>query len=135
MNRRLYRSTKNRVIGGVCSGLAAYTNIDIWLLRLLAVVAIFATNIIPGLIFYGISCIVIPTEYEVQETMNDPGFTGSNPPNPERTRMVIGIALIIVGVLTLIKLLFGWFDFRYMFPVILVVAGAYLIYKNWGQHQ
>ncbi|NLY19604.1 MAG: PspC domain-containing protein [Clostridiaceae bacterium] len=135
MNRRLYRSTKNRVFGGVCSGLAAYTNIDIWLLRLLAAMAILATNVIPGLIAYGVCCLIIPTEYELREAMNNPGFNDKNPPNPEKTRMIIGVVLIIVGVLTLVKLLFGWFDFRYLLPVVLVVAGSYLIYKNWGHQQ
>lgn len=135
MNRRLYRSTKNRVIGGVCSGLAEYTNIDIWLLRLLAVVAIFATNIIPGLIAYAVCCLVIPSEYELQQAMNNQAFNAAPPPDPEKTRMIIGVVLIIVGVLTLIKLIFNWSDFRYLFPVVLVVVGSYLIYKNWGHNR
>lgn len=120
----------------MCSGLAEHTNIDTWLLRVLAIIAIFATHIFPGLIAYCISCIVIPRDVDLlKEPMNNPGNFASNPPNPEKTRMVIGITLILIGVLTLVKLVFGWIDFRYLFPAILVVFGAYLIYKNRGEHE
>lgn len=136
MNRRIYRSTRNKVFGGVCAGLAEYTNVDTWLMRLLAVVAIFAIDIIPGLIAYGVSCLIIPTDVELlKDPMYNPNNFTENPSNPEKTRMVIGITLILIGVITLVKLLFGWIDFRYMFPVILVVFGAYLIYKNRRQHE
>ena len=38
-NKVLYRSRTNRVIAGVCAGLADYFNIDIALMRVLFVVA------------------------------------------------------------------------------------------------
>ena len=55
--RRLYRSRTNRVIAGVCGGLADFIGIDATLLRILAVV-------IPGinLITYLILSIIIPEE-------------------------------------------------------------------------
>jgi len=55
--RRLYRSRTNRMIAGVCGGLAEFIGIDVTLLRILAVV-------IPGinLITYIILAIIIPEE-------------------------------------------------------------------------
>jgi phage shock protein C len=136
MYRRLYRSTRDRVFGGVCAGIAEYIKIDKGLLRFLAVIAIFSTGLLPGLIAYGISVLVIPTD---EEMLKDPLYDSDNDSakasNPERTRMIIGIALILIGVITLVKLLFGWIDFRYIFPVVLVVIGAYLIYRNRGQNE
>ena len=38
--RRLYRDPDDKMIGGVCSGLAAYFDVDITLIRVLAVVAL-----------------------------------------------------------------------------------------------
>ena len=38
-NKRFYRDSKNKVLGGVCSGLANYFNLDVALLRVLFVVA------------------------------------------------------------------------------------------------
>jgi len=55
--RRLYRSRTNRMIAGVCGGLAEFIGIDVTLLRILAVV-------IPGinLVTYIILAIIIPEE-------------------------------------------------------------------------
>ena len=55
--KRLYRSRTNRLISGVCGGLADYIGIDVTILRILAVV-------IPGinLITYLILAIIIPEE-------------------------------------------------------------------------
>ncbi len=39
MKKNLYRDTVNGKIGGVCAGLADYFNIEVWLVRILAVVA------------------------------------------------------------------------------------------------
>lgn len=41
--KRLYRSNKDRLLGGVCGGLAEYLNIDPTVVRLLAVVGFFLT--------------------------------------------------------------------------------------------
>lgn len=45
ITKRLYRSSEDKVIGGVCAGLAAYFNMNTWVPRL-----IFALPIILGLI-------------------------------------------------------------------------------------
>ncbi len=59
--RRLHRSRSNRVIGGVCGGLARYWNTDATLLRILTVVLTLATG---GafLVGYLIAWIAIPDE-------------------------------------------------------------------------
>lgn len=56
--KRLYRSTKNRVIGGVCGGLGDYLNVDPVLLRVLWAVFFFVGGM--GLLAYIIAWIVMP---------------------------------------------------------------------------
>jgi phage shock protein PspC (stress-responsive transcriptional regulator) len=56
--RRLYRKTTDKVIGGVCSGLGEYWDIDPTLLRILFVVAFFGFGV--GLLFYILLWIIIP---------------------------------------------------------------------------
>jgi phage shock protein PspC (stress-responsive transcriptional regulator) len=56
--RRLYRDFENKVIGGVCSGLAAYFKIDPLLVRILMVVLFFANGI--GLLIYLVLWIAVP---------------------------------------------------------------------------
>jgi phage shock protein C len=60
-----------------------------------------------------------------------PEYTESN---PENTRLFIGVSLIVIGMLSLAKLLFdfSWHDLKYFIPVILVVLGAVLIYRSRG---
>jgi phage shock protein C len=67
MEKRLYRSRKNRMIGGVCGGLAEYFNIDPTLVRVLAVIAFFLFNIMT-VIAYIILLIIIPLESPADKT-------------------------------------------------------------------
>jgi len=54
---RMYRDTDHRVIGGVCAGIAAYWDIELWVVRLIFfVLAMMGVGILIYLILY----IVIP---------------------------------------------------------------------------
>lgn len=59
--RRLYRSSKNRVIAGVCGGLGEFLKMDPVIIRLIFIVLAFITAIVPMIIFYIIAWIIIPT--------------------------------------------------------------------------
>ncbi|MCL2360945.1 MAG: PspC domain-containing protein [Defluviitaleaceae bacterium] len=58
MAKRLYRSRTNKVISGVCGGIAEYFNIDPSLVRLGMVLFTFAGG--SGIVAYIIGAIVIP---------------------------------------------------------------------------
>lgn len=58
--RKLYRSKRDRKIGGVCGGIAEYFQIDSTLVRLTAIFLCFITGIAPLIIVYIIACLVIP---------------------------------------------------------------------------
>lgn len=58
----LMRSCTDTVFSGVCGGLAVYSGMDPTILRLLMVLLILATGILPGLIAYLIAAMVIPKE-------------------------------------------------------------------------
>ena len=57
---KLYRSKNDRLIGGVCGGLAEYFDIDPVFVRLLFV--LFVCIIHVGILLYLIACIIIPNE-------------------------------------------------------------------------
>lgn len=59
IRRRLYRDGESRVIGGVCSGLGAYFNIDVVILRVIFVV-LFFLGVGTSLLLYIILWIVVP---------------------------------------------------------------------------
>lgn len=57
--KTLYLSD-NKKVSGVCGGLAEYYNIDANLVRLLALILILFTGVIPGLLVYIVAAIIIP---------------------------------------------------------------------------
>lgn len=60
MKKKLYRSNKQRIIAGICGGIADYTNSDPTLIRLIAVLLIFLPG--AGLLAYAILWLIIPLE-------------------------------------------------------------------------
>lgn len=60
--KRLYRSRNNKMLCGVCGGIAEYFNIDPTLIRLLAVV--FGLSGGSGILVYIIAAIIIPDNPE-----------------------------------------------------------------------
>lgn len=57
--KRLYRNPDGKIIGGVCSGLAAYLNWDVTLIRIVLALAEI------GMLFWGEAIFVIPLLYAV----------------------------------------------------------------------
>lgn len=62
MEKRLYRSQKDKVIAGVCGGIAVHLNVDPVLVRLVYILLTFGTGLCPGLIVYIIAWVIIPLE-------------------------------------------------------------------------
>ena len=59
MEKRLYKSSKNKVLAGVCGGLGEYFGVDPVIVRLLVVVFTLLGG--AGLIGYIIAAIIIPS--------------------------------------------------------------------------
>ncbi len=62
MAKRLYRSTSQKMLQGVCGGLAEYFDVDVSMVRLLAVGLAQVTALLPMGLFYIIAWIVIPQQ-------------------------------------------------------------------------
>lgn len=61
MERKLYKSSQDKMLTGVCGGVAEYLGIDSTIVRL---VMAFLTlwGIVPGIIIYIIAALVIPDD-------------------------------------------------------------------------
>lgn len=55
---RMYRDTDHRIIGGVCAGMGAYWDVEVWIIRIIFVVLAMMGGL--GLLVYLILYIVIP---------------------------------------------------------------------------
>lgn len=58
--KRLYRSETNKIIGGVLGGIGEYFDIDPVIVRLLYIIGVLLTAIIPGVIVYILALFIIP---------------------------------------------------------------------------
>lgn len=69
--KKLYRSTTDRKIAGVCGGLAKYLNIDSTIVRVVFVLLLIPGGL-PGIIPYLVLWIIMPEEPEqiVQKQKN-----------------------------------------------------------------
>ncbi len=66
--RKLYRSKTERMLSGVCGGIAVYFNIDPTVVRLIwAFVSVFSAAV-PGVLIYVICALVIPEEPDAYDT-------------------------------------------------------------------
>lgn len=64
--KRLYRSVDDRMVAGVCGGLAKYFNIDPTIVRILVVIIWFMSVGFPVILAYLIAVFVIPNETEAR---------------------------------------------------------------------
>lgn len=58
MEKKLYRIKNGAILAGVCTGLAAYFDLDVNLVRILAVVLACSTGV--GLVAYIVAALVLP---------------------------------------------------------------------------
>jgi phage shock protein C len=58
--KRLYRSTDNKIAGGVIGGIGEYFDVDPVLLRLLYAAVTVFTGVIPRLVLYVAALFIVP---------------------------------------------------------------------------
>jgi len=78
MNKKLYRDEYHRVLGGVCSGLAEYFEMDVTIVRLLFAFTVIIMGV--GVIPYIVLWIVLPRKGYVYNNFNNPTVDYKVPP-------------------------------------------------------
>lgn len=123
--KKLYRSRNNKVLGGVCMGLARYFDVDVTLIRLIWVLAVLFGG--TGLLAYIIAWIIIPEEPAtgVAEYPATSSYGGHSVPVDNRTA---GLIIIAIGVFFLLRNLLHPMFYRQAWPLALVVIGLFLIF-------
>lgn len=128
--RKLTRSTSNRVIMGVCGGLAEYFNIDAIIIRIIWVMAAIPSFGTMAIVYF-ICGLVIPEDYNFEGYEgNSSQYNGAN-----NSPVVIGAGLVLVGSLMLLRIIFPHI-FNYIYtikrywPALLIILGIYIIFNN-----
>jgi phage shock protein PspC (stress-responsive transcriptional regulator) len=129
--RRLLRSRDDRVLGGVCSGLARYFNIDPLIVRIAAVALLFAGGI--SAVAYLAALLLVP---------DDDGTGHPVAGKPGRFSTIAGAAIIVIGAAVLLDGGFGWSSgwiFGAAVPTVIVVAilavAGQRLLANRGENQ
>jgi len=143
--KRLYKSRKNKVIDGVCGGIAEYLEVDPVLVRIVAVIFIFMGG--SAIIAYIIGMIIIPNEpsaeFKSGDSTRDPNLIPA-PPVPKESRaytgsLVFGIIMIAFGVHFLLRNIpfinqyywriwnLGW---HFFWPSVLILIGLLIILRS-----
>jgi phage shock protein C len=127
--RRLYRSQSNKVIAGVCGGLAEYLNVDTTIVRLVWVLLTLLGG--SGIILYVLAFFIVP---EKPIVMGDAPFSMKSEFGFAR---IFGILFVGAGIVLLLENLeilsfcrlwdSAW---EFVFPGILMLAGIYILTKR-----
>lgn len=145
MGKQLYRSRSNKVIAGVCGGVADYFNIDPTIVRIIWVAVGLTFG--AGIVAYIIAAIVMPEDEKASSTgANHYGGSGSSQendfsfnaeewketpkPDSDKSRNIVGAVLIILGLLFLAKQFFNWLDIKVVLPLAFIVIGALLVFNG-----
>ena len=126
-NNKLYRDSNNKVLGGVCSGLANYFNLDVTLVRVLFVVAFLFASF--GFWLYIILWIVIPAESQQSAFSGQRSEPIVNAQNSKTSAIFAGIIVILIGLLFLINNFIPISWVWRLWPLILIGIGIVMIYK------
>lgn len=147
--KRLFKSRKDKMIAGVCGGIAEYFDIDPVIVRLLFVIFFFVGG--SAILAYIIGMIIMPqapmeSDESTQSapthsanTASDTNKTYDNKPVPaskSNASLVIGILLVVVGAFFLmgnipfLRHYYWWFRWHFkdfLFPGIFIVIGFILV--------
>ncbi len=143
MKQRLYRSRQGKMIGGVCTGLGEYFNLDPVLIRLLFVVFLILNGV--GLLAYIILWIVVPWQPDYVEATSTPiesipSTSSESGIHTESTRAerkpdgktsaATGYILIGIGVLFLFNNFLPGFSFGDYWPLLLIAVGGGILWNS-----
>jgi phage shock protein C len=148
--KRLHKSRKNKVIAGVCGGIAEYFDVDPVLIRIVAILFFFTGG--AAFIAYIVGMIIIPSQ-PLEEFNKATKSPIEMPPFPEQQangasaafvaegsnnagKLILGVILIGFGVIFLLNQIpffsqsFWWFwnlGWRFFWPSVLIVIGLIIL--------
>ncbi len=145
MEKRLTRSSENRMIAGICGGLGEYFNVDPVIVRVIFVLLAFADAI--GVVAYLILWIIVPLREKAGLPPKDAAKEGIQELRDQAEKLSkevqarsgrertlwLGIILIVVGVIFFLNNTghLRFLEFLRFWPLILIVAGVVLLVNRF----
>ena len=129
-NRKLSRNSMNKVIGGVCSGLANFFGLDVALVRIAFVIAFMFASF--GFWLYIILWIVLPVDGQQstinsQQSESEPVSESVSKSESKVKSILAGSFVILIGLLFLVNNFIPINWVWKLWPLILVAIGVVMI--------
>ncbi len=146
MEKKLYKSSTNKIVDGVCGGLGEYFNVDPVIVRIVFVILIFWGGV--GIVLYIIGMLIIPEspeakkEKEMAEKLKKDATEIGKKANAAAQQIaaeankkfgnkngaqVFGLILIGLGLFFMLQTVFPWIDFGNFWWLILIGLGVMLL--------
>jgi phage shock protein C len=141
--RRLYRSSGNRILAGICGGIGEHFEIDPTIVRIIFVLLAIWGGI--GIILYIIGLVIIPDRTsKAEESFSDvnPSDSGKKKVENEKEdheyhgrhhrsgEYTLGVLIILFGLFFLFRNFLPWLSYQFFWPVILIFIGLLLLFSN-----
>lgn len=136
--KKLYKSKTEKVLFGVCGGIAEYYFIDPTWVRLVFVFLAIAGG--SGFLIYLILAVIMPSNgEEVEPVVVKPGslpekkaVKNKDSKETEKRRTVLGLVIVLIGILAFFKAVLPiyWIDWDILWPIIIILIGFSVIVKK-----
>ena len=148
--KKLYRSSTDKVIAGICGGLAKYLEVDSTLIRVLFILLVFMGG--SGILLYIILIFVIPLDTDptksqpintgeiatdAKEAIKDAASSVKEHIHHEGNHgwgLFFGLILIFIGIISLSKIILPAYlilpSAQIFWPVVFVLLGLFIVIRH-----
>jgi len=137
---KIYRSKDDKIVFGVCGGLAKYFGVDSTIIRLIFIVATLYHG--SGILLYIILAVIMPEEKKVEigegkgeksaeSIVSEEESVDTERRSEEERRRILALGLIVIGSYFLLKDLISiYVSSSQILGIILLLLGVALIFKK-----
>jgi len=142
LKKKLYRSSGNRMIAGVCGGIGEYFDVDPVLVRVIFLLLTLMGG--SGVFFYVFCWIIIPMEGKAEDRQDKArDFANELKERAEEfvggvrkkqhnllRKNILGILIIFLGFILLFNKITPFLSWDLFLLIIVILIGVYLIFKR-----
>lgn len=122
----LARRRDERIVAGVCAGVARWLGVDPIVVRLAACILALANG--TGLLLYLVAWVVLPDESAAGET----AATGASPGTKRSSELALAVGCITLGALLLVRWITPFFPDHIVWPAAVAATGIGLVLARAG---
>ncbi len=130
MDKKLYKLKDQKMIAGVCGGIAEYFAVDPTIVRLLFVLLLLAAKV-GAVIAYIVIALILPEK--PADTTSGENATAEGTPAKKaehNSKTILGLALVALGGFMLFERYFHWIDLSVLAAIGVIALGAYIVLKG-----